>query len=256
MNVASHFPPINNTTNNNIISLLATKTFQHLSVHEWIQTRKDSYFLIYQNLLTDTRQQLLSNLWAHKLQNETGAWVSVESLYHRTVELYTTQQAFTEDTTWWWKLSSDNRRLWHHNQVWTLSPHSVYNSQSPMHVQDFMIARISENHVRFMSCVSETDMADFLPTIDNTIITYKGEERFQQLFVGGDWLIHCCELQCTPANTQSMWKPVCWKCGIYKKYLKYECFGDPFHWHGEILQISDFLTLRMTLYHSVHVVIA
>lgn len=227
-------------TNHNIYSMLATKTFQHLSIREWVQTRKDSGQVSAKNELCSLRQSLLVDVGAHRLQVESGAYVDVENLFNRVVDTYTAQHAFTGDKTFWWKLSSDNRRLYHHNQVWTLSPHNVYQSQSPLHVYDIMVARIPERHIPFTTCVGETNMEGFLPTIEDTVITYQSEEISNKLFIGGDWMTHVCELKCLFPNTTSFLGYVCWRCAIDKQYLRTGYLEDPFQWHGEALQISDF----------------
>lgn len=226
--------------NTDIMELLATKTYQHISIHEWVQTHRDSGQVIQKNALSTTRQQLLQGIFSNQLHFEQGAFHSTEQVYNRIVELYTTQHGFDDSETLWWKLSSNNRRLWKHNQVWTLSPLSVYHSQSPLHIQDLMIAHIPERHIPFTSCVAESAMGDFLPTLEDMVVTYNNKEHYQKVFAVGDWMTHCCELNCTPPNTTSLHLPVCWRCGIDKQYFRTDWLEDPFYWQGETMTLSDF----------------
>lgn len=245
--------------NHNIFSILATRTFQNLAVRRWAQLRRDEGQHIYQNELSIARQFVLDGLFAYPLKIQSGAYIPIERLHTQIVELYTHHQAFADSETLWWKVSADNRNLWHKNEAWTLSPLSVFHSQSYLHVYDFMTARIKETNINFTSCVSETDMEEFLTTFDGSEIMYNEEKIPQKLFIGGDWQTHVCELNATPANTANLLIGVCWRCGIHKEYLRNEWYNDPFNWHADLLQISDFpnaaysfLPLEMRRYCLMH----
>lgn len=184
-----YYHPTTRHTHEDLLELLAARTFLNLSTKTWKQTRMLSGLPIYHNSFAPLRRSLLPS-YAHELRTEQGAYVDPYLHWDNIIATYKTNDAFLLPTSpfpeWTWKFSWDNRFIAGYNEAWSLSPITVHHNQQPCHAHLLMCASIQERPIPMSRCVTESGMQDFLLHLDGSEDEWKDMDIINKLIMDGD----------------------------------------------------------------------